>query len=180
LISRMMTVSIIAAGQIKLSPQPMDLSALVEAVVADMAEAAQQANCELSFRSPGAVWGQWSSERIEEVIRNLLQNALKFARGKPVEVEVGGDAVRAWVSVKDHGIGIAEADQERIFGRFQRAVDSRNYGGFGLGLWISKEIVNACGGEISVSSQPGEGATFTILLPRGVTEGAEETRNPGS
>jgi signal transduction histidine kinase len=166
LISRMLTVSIIAAGHIKLDPQNVDLSALASAVIAGMTEAARQANCEVSLQTSGPVKGFWSPEHIEEVVRNLLQNALKFGRDQPVDVEVGADEMHAWLTVKDHGIGIAEADQERIFERFQRAVDPSNYGGFGVGLWISRQLVKASGGEIGVRSKPGQGATFRFSLPR--------------
>jgi PAS domain S-box-containing protein len=173
LISRMITVSIIAAGQIKLDPQNVDLSALASVVIAGMTEAAQQARCEVSLRTPGPVEGFWSPEHIEEVVRSLLQNALKFGRGQPVHVEVGADQSQAWLTVEDHGIGIAEAEQERIFERFQRAVDPSNYGGFGVGLWISRQLVKASGGEISVRSEPGQGATFRFSLPRFPGDGAE-------
>ena len=166
LIGRMITVSVIAGGQIKLDPQNVDLSALSSAVIASMAEEAQRANCKISVQTRGHVQGFWSPAHIEEVVRNLLQNALKFGRDHPIEVEIGADQMHAWLAVKDHGIGIAEADQERIFERFQRAVDLRNYGGLGVGLWISRQLVRASGGEISVRSAPGQGATFTFWLPR--------------
>jgi PAS domain S-box-containing protein len=172
LISRMITVSIVAAGHIKLEPQNMDLSALASAVITDMTEAAQRANCEVSLQTPGPVEGFWSREHIEEVIRSLLQNALKFGRAKPIQIEVGADETYAWLNVKDQGIGIEKADQERIFERFQRAVDTRNYGGFGLGLWISRQIVKLSGGEIGVHSTPGQGAVFTFSLPRFPVDGA--------
>jgi PAS domain S-box-containing protein len=166
LINRIMTVSVVAAGQIRLVPQNVDLSALTSAVIADMTDAAHQANCEVSLQTPGPVHGVWSPEHIEEVVRNLLQNALKFGRDKPVQVEIRADETYAWLTIKDHGIGIAQADQERIFERFQRAVNPLNYGGFGLGLWISAQLVKASGGKISVRSKPGQGATFTFSLPR--------------
>jgi len=95
----------------------------------------------------------------------LIQNALKFGDGKPIEVRLGVEGARAWISVQDHGIGIAEDNQGRIFERFQRAVESRNYGGFGLGLWISRHIAQALGGEIQLESRPREGAIFTVILP---------------
>jgi PAS domain S-box-containing protein len=166
LIGRMMTVSIIAAGQIKLDPQNVDLSALSSAVIASMTEEAQRANCKISLQTQAPVEGFWSPAHIEDVVRNLLQNALKFGRDHPVDVEIRADRMHAWLTVQDHGIGIAEADQERIFERFQRAVDVRNYGGFGVGLWIARQLVKASGGEISVRSKPGQGAAFTFSLPR--------------
>ena len=68
--------------------------------------------------------------------------------------------------MRDRGIGIAESDQHRIFGRFERAVSEKHYGGIGLGLWICGRIVEAHGGTIAVESRPGEGSTFRVLLPR--------------
>src|SRR5215472_8390490 len=166
LIRRMMTVSTIAAGHIKLDPQNVDLSALASAVIASMTEEAQRANCKISLQTPGPIDGLCSPQHIEEVVRNLLQNALRFGRDQPVDVVVGADETRAWLSVTDHGVGITQADQERIFERFQRAVNPNNYGGFGVGLWIARQLVMASGGEISAHSKPGQGATFTFSLPR--------------
>ena len=68
--------------------------------------------------------------------------------------------------VRDRGIGIATEDQSRIFQRFERAVSTRSYGGLGIGLWLVERIVGALGGQITVASQPGQGAVFTVLLPR--------------
>jgi signal transduction histidine kinase len=68
--------------------------------------------------------------------------------------------------VRDRGIGISAADQRRIFQRFERAVSRRNYGGFGLGLWIVRQIVEALGGTVRVESMPGEGSTFEVELSR--------------
>jgi signal transduction histidine kinase len=100
------------------------------------------------------------------VVTNLLSNAVKYGRGNPIQLltETVEDRVR--LSVKDGGIGIAAEDLTRLFNRFERAVSERNYGGFGLGLWISRQIVEAMGGRIHVTSQPGVGSTFTVELPR--------------
>ena len=77
---------------------------------------------------------------------------------------------RIWLTVRDHGIGIALADQQRIFQRFERAASERHYGGLGLGLWIASELTKGLGGEIAVDSAPGAGAAFTVVLPRRTTE----------
>ena len=101
---------------------------------------------------------------------NLLSNAVKYGAGRPISVDVrasgpGADA-DVWLVVSDEGIGMSSDDLGRIFGRFERAVSGRNYGGLGLGLWIVRQVVDAMGGTISVESQPGRGSTFTVRLPR--------------
>jgi signal transduction histidine kinase len=107
--------------------------------------------------------------RLEQLVTNLVGNAVKFGARRPVDVVieevVERDAVSARVAVADHGIGIDPRYQRRIFGRFERAVSARNFGGLGLGLWVAKQIIDAHGGSISVDSTLGEGATFTIVLP---------------
>ena len=97
---------------------------------------------------------------------NLLTNASKYGPGQPIEIEISATAEHAVIRVRDHGIGIAPEDQERIFQRFERAVSERHYGGLGLGLWISRELLALMGGRIEVQSAPGQGATFTVYLPR--------------
>jgi signal transduction histidine kinase len=99
------------------------------------------------------------------VLTNLLGNALKYGPDQPIELSVYERAGQAFVQVRDHGIGIEPAAQARVFERFERAVSERLYGGLGLGLWVSREIVHAHGGEISLVSEPGVGTTFTVALP---------------
>ncbi len=103
--------------------------------------------------------------RLEQIASNLVSNAVKYGRGRPISVRVRAEGARVRLEVEDRGIGIAPGDQERIFGRFERAVSSRNYAGLGLGLWIVRRIVEAHGGTIAVRSAPGEGSTFTMDLP---------------
>ena len=104
--------------------------------------------------------------RIEQVITNLLSNAIKFARSTAIEAGVEADADTARLFVRDRGVGIAPGDQERIFERFERAASSKHFGGLGLGLYITRQIVEAHGGTIRVTSTPGEGSTFVVELPR--------------
>jgi signal transduction histidine kinase len=103
--------------------------------------------------------------RIEQVVSNLLANALKYGDGKPIEVRVTRSDGWARLIVHDHGIGIGPDDLDRIFERFERAVSPRHYGGLGLGLYIARQIVEAHGGSISAHSEPGVGSTFTVALP---------------
>jgi signal transduction histidine kinase len=104
--------------------------------------------------------------RFDQAVTNLLSNAIKFGAGKPVVVTLrdGGPGVQ--LTVRDHGIGIAPEHTQRIFERFERAVPSRNYGGLGLGLYITRRILEAHGGTVEVDSAPGAGAAFTINLPQ--------------
>ena len=122
--------------------------------------------------------GFWDRTRLDQVVTNLLANAIKYGAGSPIDVRVEAPVGRAVLSIHDRGIGIPEEDQRRIFQRFERAVSQRNYGGFGLGLWIVRQIVEAQGGAVQVASQPGLGSTFTVELETGarVRTGAADAR----
>jgi signal transduction histidine kinase len=113
------------------------------------------------------VIGRWDRLRIEQVVENLLSNALKYGGAQPISVIVERNGEEARLTVRDRGIGIDAADQQRIFDRFERAVASQRAGGFGLGLWITKQIVDAHGGSIRVESTPGSGSAFLVELPLG-------------
>jgi signal transduction histidine kinase len=102
---------------------------------------------------------------VEQALTHLLRNAIKFGIGAPVDVELVQVDGRARLTVTDHGIGIPPEALERIFGRFERAVSSRQYGGLGLGLFLTRQIVEAHGGSIHVESEAGAGATFVLELP---------------
>jgi signal transduction histidine kinase len=109
--------------------------------------------------------GLWDRTQLEQALTNLLGNALKFGAGRPIEIEVEALEGRARLIIRDHGIGMAPEALERVFGRFERAVSTREYGGLGLGLFLTRQIVEAHGGTIQASSQPGAGATFVLELP---------------
>ena len=166
LVAHLLDVSRIGSGRLLLEPQPVDLAELAQAVVARFA--AQPDAPPISVGIEGRPVGGWDLFRLDQVITNLVSNALKYGEGKPVEVRVGADDGWARLSVVDHGIGVAAGEQERIFGRFERAAPARNYAGLGLGLWIVKQVVEASGGTVSVTSAKGEGATFTVRLPLAV------------
>lgn len=168
LIDELLDVSRVTVGRLQLELEEADLAQLVHDAIERRRPELERARCELKVDVRGKATGVMDRTRIEQVIENLLTNALKYGAGKPVEVEVEADD---WlrVSVKDNGIGIAPADQARIFERFERLVSSRHYGGFGLGLWIARQIVEAHGGRIEVESEPGKGSRFTLVLPRVAT-----------
>ena len=102
---------------------------------------------------------------MEQIIDNLVSNALKFGAGKPVTVRLRSNEHAASLEVQDGGIGMSFDQQDRIFGRFEQIVAHHHGGGFGLGLWIANRLVGAMDGRITVSSRPGEGSTFTVMLP---------------
>ncbi len=165
LIDELLDVSRISMGRLELQRAPMDLSALVREVVARYVPQAAQAGCRVEVEAPAAVEGTWDSRRLEQVMTNLLTNALKYGAGKPIHVRVAAEGGEAVLTVRDEGIGIAPEHQPSIFDRFVRAVSERNYGGLGLGLFITHQVVEAHGGGIRVQSALGQGATFTVRLP---------------
>jgi signal transduction histidine kinase len=103
--------------------------------------------------------------RIEQVITNLISNAIKYGDGKPIDLKMEREDSMAKLSVQDRGIGITPKDQSQIFERFVRATDQEKKKSLGLGLFIVKQIVEAHNGKISVSSAPGQGSTFSVTLP---------------
>jgi signal transduction histidine kinase len=102
---------------------------------------------------------------VERIVSNLLSNAMKYAAGKPIEVRVEAEGDQARLVVRDHGIGIARDQVERVFGRFERAVSARVYGGLGLGLYIVRQFAEAHGGTVEIETMEGQGSTFAVRLP---------------
>jgi len=164
LVDELLDTSRITSGRLPLQRETVELAGLVTEVVARLTTNGRRSSAPVRVQVDGAIEGRWDRARIEQVVTNLLTNALKYGRNAPIDVRVGQDARDALLSVQDYGIGIEPGDQARIFERFERAA-APQYGGLGLGLWITREIVSAHGGEIGVTSTPGEGATFTVTLP---------------
>lgn len=103
--------------------------------------------------------------RLDQIAENLLTNAIKYGDGKDIQVYLRAEGPEALLVVQDHGLGIAPEYKEKIFDRFERAISARKISGLGLGLYITRKIVEAHGGTISVKSDLGEGSTFTVRLP---------------
>jgi signal transduction histidine kinase len=170
LVDQLLDVSRITAGKMVLAPEPIDLGGLVREVVGRFLPSPPSEAGVIDVQAAPAILGGWDRLRLEQILTNLLSNAVKYGEGRPISVEVGatgpGDDADVWIAVRDRGIGMSEDEIGRIFGRFERAVSERNYGGLGLGLWIVRQVVDAMGGSISVESQPGRGSTFKVRLPR--------------
>jgi signal transduction histidine kinase len=163
---RMLDSSRLAAGQFELRLEDVDLTALVHEVLANNAEQLAWSKCSATFFSPGPVVGHWDRLRLEQVISNLIGNAMKYGYGEPISVSVEATADLARLGVRDHGIGIAAKDQDRIFDRFERAAPVGASTSLGLGLWVVRQITSALHGTVHVESSLGSGATFTVELPR--------------
>jgi PAS domain S-box-containing protein len=164
-LDRLLDVSRLSTGRIDLQTEPMNLAEVVREVVEGFEAELAAARCRLTMSARGTSTGVWDRLRVEQVCRNLLSNAIRFGAGRPIEVAVDADQDFASVAIRDHGVGIAPEQQSKIFERFERGVEQRS-GGFGIGLWIVRNICVAMGGTVSVESILGEGACFTVMLPR--------------
>ncbi|WP_442929769.1 sensor histidine kinase [Myxococcus sp. NMCA1] len=164
LVEHLLDVSRVNERQVALRREDMDLAAVARDVTGHLRGQMGRAGCVFELVAPTPVLGRWDRLRMEQVMINLLTNAMKYGAGEPVRMEVSRVGEGARIRIQDHGVGIPLEAQPRIFDRFERAA-SRNYGGLGLGLFITRRLVEAHGGTIRVESQPGKGATFVVDLP---------------
>jgi signal transduction histidine kinase len=166
LVGDLLDVSRITAGRLTLELEDVDLVPLVREVLARYETQAARAGATLHFEGADSpITGRWDRLRLEQVVTNLVDNAVKYGSGRPVHVRVESSVGGARLTVRDEGIGIASEYLPRIFGRFERAVSERHYGGLGLGLYITRTLVEALGGRVRVESEHGRGSTFTVELP---------------
>ncbi|HET7505064.1 MAG TPA: PAS domain S-box protein [Kofleriaceae bacterium] len=166
LIEALLDVSRIATGRFELQLQRSDLSEIVAGAVDRMHEIAEAAGCALSITTEPAP-GVWDRSRIDQVITNLVSNAIRYAAGAPIEIAVSATADTVTIEVRDHGPGLPDGQLARIFERFERAASMRHYGGLGLGLYVVRQIIEAHGGSVSAKNATGGGACFTVRLPLG-------------
>jgi len=167
LVDQLLYVARIGGGELPIARSEIDLSDVARKVAALLEDPLRASGSRLAIDAPQAVVGNWDRARLEQVVTNLVSNAIKFGAGAPIEVIIRTHGNVAQLAVRDHGIGISAADQAHIFGRFERAVSSRHYGGLGLGLYIVQRVVEQLGGSVTCESALNEGSTFTVTLPRG-------------
>lgn len=165
LVDDMLDISRIRSGSLTLERQDTNFNSLIEMVLQRLAPQIEESKTKVTLNVNKNIIGNWDSYRIEQVLINLLTNAIKYGNSSPIIVschEVNGTAI---LSVKDQGIGISTEDKNRIFKQFERAKTNQQVSGLGLGLYIVKNIVDAHSGRIEVESELGKGTTFTVYLP---------------
>jgi PAS domain S-box-containing protein len=168
LIEDLLDVTRITAKRLTLNRRETDLIVIVNEALDLLRPELSKSGCSVTFHSPQKVVGIWDSDRIKQIVINLLTNAAKYGRGKPIEITALIDDGRAKLLVRDHGIGISKENQKKIFNRFERVAPISHYAGLGLGLFISRELAISHEGDILVESELGVGSTFTLALPLGM------------
>jgi len=165
LVNHLLDVSHISTGRLELEREEVDLSAMVHWLLTRMEEKLLEAGVVVELHADGPLVARVDRLRVEQVVTNLLSNAMKYAPGLPVEVCVEREARMAVISVRDHGPGIAPEEQARIFERYERASGRHVRNSLGLGLYVARQIARAHGGDLTVESTPGQGSRFILRLP---------------
>ena len=168
LIEDLLDVTRIETGKLTYKFEKVDLSLIVKEIMERFSEEAKYANIEFKVHLEEEVITFCDRYRIEQVLVNLLSNAIKYGSNNLIEVSVYKENGMAIIIVKDNGMGIAKEMQSKIFERFERAISSTNISGLGLGLYITKQIIDAHQGTIEVESELNHGSTFKVCLPTGL------------
>jgi len=168
LVENLLDVSRLSTRDLRLERDETDLVEVAREVISRYEDVAAEFGGRIDLRTTGPTVGWWDRSRLDQMITNLVGNAVKYARGTRVTVSISsGGSGHVRLTVRDEGPGIALDDQERIFGQFERATESESLPGMGLGLWLVRRIATAHGGTVKLDSVPGQGATFSVLLPVG-------------
>jgi PAS domain S-box-containing protein len=168
LVESLLDVSRIRTGRIELQLEEVDLGTVVSDVLGRYREELARDGIDLSVDVDEPLVGQWDRIRLDQVVTNLVTNAIKYGEKKPILVTAKDGGARVVLTVEDHGIGISGPNPDRVFRRFERAVDARSYGGLGLGLYIVRQLVELHRGTVSVQTREGVGSTFIVDLPKGM------------
>jgi signal transduction histidine kinase len=166
LVDTLLDTANLSKGGVVLHRERVDLADVARSVIEGLHDQLEWSGCVCRFTSRGLTDGNWDRLRLEIVVTNLISNAMKYGVGRPIDVEVAGAEEAVCLSVADRGIGIASSERARLFRPFERLATGANVGGFGLGLWTVKQLVDALGGAVAVESTPGAGSVFSVSLPR--------------
>jgi two-component system sensor kinase FixL len=164
LLNTLLDLTRIVGGRLHLKLEEINVAAVVREAITEFTDT-EHPPSDVVLDAPDhlpAVCDRW---RFEQIVTNMLSNACKYGQGQPIEVRLAGSDAAIELTVRDHGIGVAPEDRERIFEKFQRATAARQYGGMGLGLYVSRRLAEAHGGTIAVAPTVGPGATFVLRLP---------------
>jgi signal transduction histidine kinase len=165
------------AGRLHLEFEEVNLGEVVRDVAVRFGPELARSGSSLTVSAHGQVLGEWDRSRIDQVVTNLVSNAIKFGLGKPIDIGIESRGGVAALSVRDQGMGIHPEVLTRIFKPFERGVSVRHYGGLGLGLYIVKTIVDVLGGTVQVESRPGVGSTFIVELPLARASAEKDAEN---
>lgn len=165
MINDLLSTSLITTGNLQLVYEKVDINNIISEILEEFSTRIQREGYEVVYTNKESITGQYDKIRIHQAISNLISNAIKYGNRKPIEVTLYRENNHALITVKDHGIGIHKEQYEKIFGLFERAVSPTEYKGLGVGLYITKKIIEAHRGSITVSSKVGKESTFTIKLP---------------
>jgi PAS domain S-box-containing protein len=165
-LDRLLDVSRLSSGRIDLEFEHVDLADVVHDVLGSFEAELAVAKCEARVTTSAAAIGWWDRLRLDQICRNLVSNAIRFGAGHPIDVIVEADDTEATLIVRDYGVGIPPRKRDVIFERFERGPEASRSGGFGIGLWVVRNVCTAMGGTISVESTVGVGSTFAVTLPR--------------
>lgn len=165
LIDELMDLARLRSGRLEIRPEPCNLVELVRDAVAQLSLDAVRAKSSIEIQAPTEIQGEFDPTRSVQIVTNLVSNAIKYASGQPILVSLSVKDSQSEIRVIDRGPGISKQDRDRIFERFERGREHHGVAGLGLGLYITRQIVLAHGGQISVESVPGNGACFQVTLP---------------
>lgn len=165
MINDLLNVSLITTGNLNIEKEKVNLNTMVGDVVEEFAKRLERDNIKVLFHEEDIVEGFWDKLRIEQAITNIISNAIRYGRNNPIDITIKKYYSNAQIIVEDHGIGMNKNTQKKIFDLFERGVAQENYKGLGVGLYITRQIIDAHGGTIKVISKEGKGSTFILILP---------------
>lgn len=166
LVDDMLDISRIRTGKFSLKKEPCDLNLMLNNILLRTKEQFEASGSGLpEITCPEKAYGEWDPLRIEQLLTNIITNAIRYGLGRSISIDIQNHQETVRIMVKDNGLGIAKSDLDKIFMRYERGLLSREVSGLGLGLFITKQIVDAHGGKIWVESEINKGSTFFVDLP---------------